>query len=309
MQSSHSRIFLEALPEAERSHFSDISVLELSLKTHWQKTLTQWPDWDVSLEEFLPYWASRLVGLESPKDALDKLHVPELYLAFACSLEKPNAIAEFHKLYLSKIKAALRRMRIDEALIDDLVQMLLFRVLVHSGDRKAKILSYGGRGSLVSWLRVIAVREARAVLQKQARELPVSNVEAFAAKSTGAFSAVLELGDDPEFAYIKQHFRAELKTVFPQALQALEVRDRNLLRLDILDGLNHGQIAKIYNVHRTTVLRWLEQAEKQLSAEIRRLIQAQLNLGDTELESLLRVVRSRLSISIGCAFLDSEVNE
>ncbi|MBL4632249.1 MAG: sigma-70 family RNA polymerase sigma factor [Kofleriaceae bacterium] len=309
MQSSYSRIFLASLPEAERTHFSDASALELSLKKHWHETKKKWPDWEVSIEEFLPHWASRLVGLEAPLQALEKLHVPELYLAFACSLEKTDAIAVFHKLYVAKIGAALRRMRIDEALVDDLLQMLLFRVLVGSEERKAKILSYGGRGSLAGWLRVIAVREARTVLKKQARELPVSNVEVFAAKSTGAFSAVLELADDPEFAYIKQHFRSELKTIFPLALQALELRDRNLLRLDILDGLNHQQIAKIYNVHRTTVLRWLDQAEQNLSEEIHRQIKDKLDLGDTDLESLLRVVRSHLSISIGCAFLDDEQSE
>ncbi len=303
MLSTCSQIFISHLPQAERSCFANDTEWSAMLEEQWREVQRQWPGFGYSLEEFVPHWASCLVGLEAPHDAFQTLHVAELYLAFACGQRNESAVEAFHRLYLGKLRSVLRRMRLDDALIDDLIQMLLFRVLVGSDESKAKILLYGGRGSLAGWLRVIAVREARASLQKQARELPVSDVEGFAAKSAGGYSAILELAGDPEYAYIKHHFRSELKAIFPIALRTLEIRDRNLLRLEMLNGLHHQQIAKIYNVHRTTVLRWLHAAESKLSEEIRRLVKAKLKLGDTELESLLRLVRSQLSLSIAGAFL------
>ncbi len=306
MPGNATQIFLSSLPEEEKRLLHGGVDLDTEITSRWREAQEKWPSLAVTEDDFVPYWAGKLIGLEAPVEAFFRLRVPDLYLAFACGQGSERAQQAFHSKYAQSMRTALRRMRLDEALIDDILQVLLFRVLVSSPEREAKILSYGGRGALSGWLRVIAVRDARAVLQKQVRELPVSNVEAFTAKSLDGYSAILELADDPEFAYLKQHFRSEIKQIFPKALAKLSPKERNLLRLELLDGLHHQQIAKIYNVHRTTILRWLHQAEEQLMHHVHTMIKSNLQVGSTELESLLRVVRSQLSLSIGGAFASED---
>ena len=48
-----------------------------------------------------------------------------------------------------------------------------------------------------------------------------------------------------------------VRRMFRDALASLDDRQRDLLRLEILDGLPHQQIAELHGVHRTTVVRWM----------------------------------------------------
>ena len=63
---------------------------------------------------------------------------------------------------------------------------------------------------------------------------------------------------------------------FEQAVRALSSRQRNLLRLQLIDGLSVDAISNVYNVHRV---------EK-------------LNMSEQSFQSMVRLVESRLDVSI-----------
>ena len=85
---------------------------------------------------------------------------------------------------------------------------------------------------------------------------------------------------------------------FETAVAALSARDRNLLRLDFIDGLNIDQIGAIHRVHRSIVARWIAQARESILLETQRLLRERLGLDNAEFNSLLALVKSELNLSI-----------
>ena len=71
-----------------------------------------------------------------------------------------------------------------------------------------------------------------------------------------------------------------------------------MLRLRLLDGLNIDQIGGIYGVHRATVARWIASAREQVLAGTRRELENMLDISDSEFDSLVKLVQSRIDLSI-----------
>ena len=82
------------------------------------------------------------------------------------------------------------------------------------------------------------------------------------------------------------------------AVLALPPRQRAALRMEYVDRKSHGAIAKVYGVHRTSVLRWCEEARASIADELRRYLARTLNLPLAEVDSHLRGVGSRLELSL-----------
>ena len=104
--------------------------------------------------------------------------------------------------------------------------------------------------------------------------------------------------DDAEIAHLKRLYRSEFRTAFQGALTALTGRERNMLRYRYLEGLSIDQIGEIHGVHRATVARWIKKAQETLMGETRARMMEDLVVDPDELESILRLVRSRLEVSI-----------
>ena len=65
-----------------------------------------------------------------------------------------------------------------------------------------------------------------------------------------------------------------------------------------IDGLNIDRIGVVFHVHRATVARWIAGAREQLHERTMAEVASGLALSQEELESLLRVVRSSLDLSL-----------
>jgi RNA polymerase sigma-70 factor (ECF subfamily) len=104
--------------------------------------------------------------------------------------------------------------------------------------------------------------------------------------------------DDPEIGYLKRLYREEFKRAFQVAIEALDDRDRLVLRQHTLDGLGIDQLAALHHVHRATSARWVEAARKTVIAATERELIHRLRLSRTELDSVLRMIRSQLDVSL-----------
>jgi RNA polymerase sigma-70 factor (ECF subfamily) len=144
---------------------------------------------------------------------------------------------------------------------------------------------------LGGWLRVTATRAVLNWLKAQRRE-PLDDDEAM----LGSIEAPAEA---PELQHLKERYRGEFSSAFRRAIHALEVRQRNMLRQHYIDDLSLEELGALYNVHRATAARWLGAARTALLEKTRDEISKALGLNRLEVDSLMRLVQSRLDLSAG----------
>ena len=153
-----------------------------------------------------------------------------------------------------------------------------------SGDN---MLGYSGRGDVGGWVRAVGVRAAIKARRSNQRVRPDMDELEVAVPS-----------DSPELAYLKATFAAEFRAALTEAIEALPLRDRNLLRQYLLDGLTIDQFGKVYCIHRATAARWLAELRGRLLKQVHRTLAKRLRLSEAELRSAMSLARSQLDISL-----------
>lgn len=241
-----------------------------------------WPDIELSGERFSAYLADAVAEEADPEKALGSLHIEDLYLACACAAGDARALAAFDSYALSGVREAVRHLDPEAAFASEVAQLTRMKLLVDG-----RIRSYRGRGKLKSWVQVTAVRIAIELCRKKKPE-----------QSDDALAEAADLDEDPELVPIRQLYKEEFAAAFKTALASLSSRERNILRLYLLDGLNIDRIGAMYRVHRATVARWIAGAREKLLDGTRAELKQKLRLSETEFESLLVVVKSHLDLSL-----------
>jgi RNA polymerase sigma-70 factor (ECF subfamily) len=97
----------------------------------------------------------------------------------------------------------------------------------------------------------------------------------------------------------KPRYREAFAVAFRRALTQLSARDRNLLRLNLIDQLSVDELGKLYSVHRATAARWLERIRAGISHAVRHDLMRQLDADRFETEELLAWIHSRIELSLG----------
>jgi len=248
-----------------------------------------WPDVALSDEDYVAFLGPRLPPGESVERALASLRHEDLFLACACLRGEPRALDAFDRLNLSRVPSFLSSLREPPAFVDEVAQVLRERLLVGRDGTPPKLAEYGGRGSLLGWLRVTAVRCALNLRESERRHRP---------SEQPLEEAMLGVESDPELAYLKVRYRAQFEAAFTAAVRSISPKERSLLRFYVVDRLNIDQIGAVHGVHRATVARWIAAARGRILEEARRRIRTQMQVSDTELESLERLVQSQLDVSI-----------
>jgi len=292
---SHTQTLLEHLPVDRRAELAQLGDLEEELEKLLHTAKTAWPQLRVDDHMFIRYVADRLTtGLPAPA-ALRRIRADQLYLACACVAADEGAATAFRDAFSSRIKAVLARARLSDV-EDDILQDVLTQLLVGRSDKGPDIREYAGRGDLGAWTAIIALRTARRHVQKSHRyRLTDDNL---------LFEMVVEHSDS-ELLQLKQLYREPVRAAFESALAALSARDRNILRYELLDGMSVVQIAEVYSVHKTTILRWRAAARNTLFHGIRNILGKELKVHASELESIIRLVQSSLELS-WARLLDAE---
>lgn len=249
-----------------------------------------WPDIEVDPATFVAWVGNRLQVDREPNDALAAVRASDLYLACACAQGDRAALAAFEK-FVAEIDLALARMRVNRAQVEEVKQLVRQKLFVApSADKRVKIADYSGRGDLRRWVRAIAVRTCLNQMRKGKREILM--------KDDKVLAGVAHTDDDPELAYMKEKYRIEFREAFLQALNGLTDRQQNLLRYHHVDELNIDEIGAIYRVHRVTAYRWLEKAREALVTQTQKLLRAKLQVEAKEFDSILRMIRSQLHLSL-----------
>ena len=215
--------------------------------------------------------------------------VTDLYLACACSRGDAAALAALEAHVLSVIDPALARLGLPADTTAEVKQRLRTSLLVADGGPPG-IVQFAGRGNLRGWVRVIAVREAMALTERDRRLEPLGD---------DVLAETLLPDSDPELAHLKRFYRAEFRASFAHALGALEDRERLLLRQQLTDGLTVEELGAIHRVHTATAARWLVRARQRVLELTLAQLRQRLAVGHAELDSIMRLIRSQLDVSMG----------
>jgi RNA polymerase sigma-70 factor (ECF subfamily) len=217
-------------------------------------------------------------------ESLQRLYGVDLLLAAACGVGDEAAIVQLDTQLKNEVARAVRP--ISPTLVDDVAQQVREKLLV---GQPGRIADYAGDGPLGAWLRAVAVRVALNAKRPGAREEMVSS----------APEPEQPLADpDPELALLRARYRDSFRVAFAQAITVLSPRERTVLRLSTLDGLTLARIGSMYRKDASTISRWLEQARRTLLTTTREKLGEQLGAQSSELDSLMRIADSELTVSL-----------
>ncbi len=282
--------FLAALPAAARPAFEtepDLGGRLGGLLAEAKAALGSFAASDVG-------FATQLGGV-LPKDAtpetLARLRAGDLYLAYGCAAGENLALEAFETEFGRDIDLAIARSGNVNLAKDEFRQLVRNKLFVATPGRRPKIADYAGRGDLRSWVRVTALRMIVDLVRRHAgdREVPLE---------AEALSSIPAPGDDPELDYIQRVFKTEFREALQTAFARLTPRERNLLRHQVLHGLNIDQVGALYRVHRTTAFRWIEKARRSLLQAARDALKQRLHVQSGEFLSIMRVVQGDLEVSV-----------
>lgn len=248
-----------------------------------------WPALPLSDDELLRYLAERLSENEDPLRALENVNAADLYLAAACALEKPRALEAFEHHCLDDLDVVLVRFSKSSVFHDEVRQAVRERLFMCQPNSRARIADYAGRGSLKSWVRVMAVRLAVDLLRKRGQE-------PHTAEETELENLAIDA--DSELRFLAERYRDEVKAAFRNAFAALSAAERNLLRLHYLEGLTLDQVAAMKRVHRATIARQIARCREEVAVRTHQFLVERLGISPSQVDSVMRLVRSHLDLSI-----------
>jgi RNA polymerase sigma-70 factor (ECF subfamily) len=290
MTASLRQAFVAALDESVRGAFLAHPGLDEQLAAMTQAAVAARGALSVTPQALVAHMA-RVAGTKTEPPALASLRAGDLYLACACASGNDRALHLFDDEYGRDIDLAIARSGNVNLGKDEFRQLLRDKLFVARGERPPKIADYAGRGDLRSWVRVTALRMIVDIVRQNnaGKEIPVE------AEMLGAMPSPNE---DPELDYIQRVYKSEFKDALQSAFGSLTPRERNLLRHQVIHGLNIDQVGAIYRVHRTTAFRWIEKARKSLLRETRSALMSRLRVGSGEFHSIMRVVQGDLDVSV-----------
>lgn len=270
----------------------------------WESALADarlaWPGVDLDRAE-IRQAIDRVRGRDGSE--LAATHLVDVVLAMACATNDATAIAYFDRLWIEKIPAMLSKVERDPMVLDEVKQRVRVRVLIGGGDdgsESPRIAEYAGRGSLASWVKVVALRVHANLRRAGARALETGEQNIDRAEATHA-----ALDRSPEVALAKQRYGDAFSHALRAALGDLDPKERTLLKLVYVDGVALDRLGVTYGVHKSTVSRWVSAAKEKVLAETFRRASVALSLDNPkEIESLLLLVRSELDLSLGGVFTD-----
>jgi RNA polymerase sigma-70 factor (ECF subfamily) len=267
--------------------------LELLLQEILKSARAAWPMIDLAPELFVDYLRSRLRRDVPPVEVLASLHTSDLYLACACARGDARALAAFETHYLAHVDRALATLRVGPDMVAEVKQQLR-RTLLVADQGPPKITEFRGSGDLRGWLRVMAVRDALDMLRRERREQTPDDDQ--------LLDEGLGTQTNPELEMLKNMYRDEFKRAVGEAILGLTARERTILRQHFIDGLNIDEIGTVFRVHRATAARWLERARQNVLQATRAALMKRLAVQPAELDSLMRLIRSRLDMSVRVFF-------
>lgn len=290
-------VLVASAPPVVASALAGAPDLEATLRRIVDVGRAAWPAIAVDEGAMVEHLARALPEADA-LDAIATANAEGLALAVGCARGDPSALETLDAIVIAESAAVGARMRFDHSAVDELEQALREKLLVGTAGTPPRIAQYAARGPFAGWIRVIATREALTLRRRTVAATPPGPLE--------PVEELVAASDDVEMEHLRTRYSSDFKAAFQDALAALSVEDRNVLRMHLLDGLNIDEMGALFQVHRATAARWIGRARDKVASDTRRLLLERLRLSETELESLMGVVLSQLDVSLQRALSTTE---
>ena len=273
--------FVQARPDA-----AALTELGDALATALVEARLKWPNLRVEDLSFVRYLAERLPADEPAGDSLARWCVPDLYLAFACLAREKAALEHFEREVLAKVPQMVAQLGGADT-GDEIGQQLREKMIVGGTDAPPRLSVYTGQGSLMSWVRVAAMRAGLNMKRGPAqRTAPVEAADA------------IPVCQDIDVELFRQRYRGPFEQALRDAMKQLDPHEVTLLQLHFVNGTGLAEIGALYGVHKSTISRQLARARGILLKAVRERMQADMGLRASEVHSVARAVRSNLDVSL-----------
>jgi RNA polymerase sigma-70 factor, ECF subfamily len=205
-------------------------------------------------------------------------------LAARCLAGEPAALAELEAGPLAEAAAHLASLGFGSAAVDESLQRARTKLVVDKA-----LAAYRGRGSLALFVRTTAVRLAVDAHRKTRREVELGEL----------LAAPL---DDPELEYMRKLYADNLVAAAREAWTRLAGHERFLLALRIYEQMSVDDLARVYQIHRASAARRAAAARAAFVGHVRAALRAKLAVGDSTLDSILRIVTTSVQLPLDEAF-------
>lgn len=264
----------------------DDEAFEAALKTLIGTAAGVYDEFTPGAEALAQQLASCLNDHEPPtwSEHLRTLNAADVWLCAALAEGEPHAVRVFEQRLGPEIRLALGRFSLSDDQRAELAQRVRVRLLVSADRAPPRIALYRGWGSLEGWTRTITARLALNAIRDRGAVQPLERAPDL-------------IGASPEFAALKASRRGIFMQALGSAFQSLEPRARALLRLRYLDGVQANALAGSYDVHESTMSRWLASARSDLQSRFDAEARALLT-DEVAVDELLGAMQSRFGQSL-----------
>lgn len=254
-------------------------------------------DLGVDVEEFRTHLrriSERYQGPNLPEEAqstfVRSLHTNDLLLTLACSKGVDAAWRRFHTSYRKYLIDLSRHLMCGTPDLEELGDTIWIDLFLPDRSGQSKIASYDGRSSLATWLRVVVSH--RVINERQRRSLSVGNIEAI---PEPADPTALQ---NVEGTLHQSRYQNMILAVFKHALGKLSHREALIVLLRYDQGLQLGEIARLFDVHQSTITRQLDRVTARLRDEVMTLLASKYGLNRAQVHECLSVATDTFANSV-----------
>ena len=244
--------------------------------------------------------------IEAAVSFAKSLHSRDLYLATACAqhslyptTDPTTGIPSEHagrawktleSTYRGFIRDLARFFFRKGFISQDLADNILADLFLPDRSGTSRIVSYDGRSSLSTWLRVVISN--RAINAKRC-SATMQTVEILA-----------DIPDEPALESIDSGLRTKryqepLEDSLTLACRSLTLRERLILLWRYEDGLQLGQIARLLDIHQSNVTRQLDRLQGKLREHVREILSTRHGLSLAAIEECLKdIVENPQTVAI-----------
>ncbi|MFE8598071.1 sigma-70 family RNA polymerase sigma factor [Archangium violaceum] len=296
------RIFLEHAP-VRVGVPEDAIEFEDQLWCSWEVGRDPWPQVALPADVFVRHLAQRIskesAGLPLAQ-VLARYTLTDLYLACACVQDVPTVpikVLESH--YIAKLPVLLGGLKLPDMMVDDVCQAVRIHLLLGTNGSRPRLAEYAGIGSLLSWIRVIAVRMAIKQGALTRVMVPEENVLA-------DLEAMTVPGGGMDLEFIKRRYSGEFRQAMYEAFAELSDAQRQQIWLHYIKRVSTSALGRKIGKSQSTASRWLKDAREVVQEGTKRRLRKKLGLRANEFESLWNIIESQIDLSISQVFVETE---
>lgn len=254
-------------------------------------------DLSVDLDKYtahLQHISNRYLGSSVSEDSqvafLKSLHTNDLLLALACAMGIEAGWKRFHSIYRKYLCDLSHHLLSGSRDLEELGETIWVDLFLPDKTRQSRIASYDGRSSLSTWLRVVVSN--RVINERQRRSAAAGNID------------VMPEPADPRALYDVEdllrrgRYNKLILSAFRRVLSSLTDHEAVIVLMRYDQGLQLGEIARLFSVHQSTITRQLERVVERLRRDVVVVLSSQYGLNGAQVEECLSVASETFAKSV-----------